>query len=68
LAKVYFGRTFGGAEVDLVVERGRRLFGFEYKWGEKQTHPPKSFLSAYPEAAFTVVTPKNFLAHVGVGI
>jgi predicted AAA+ superfamily ATPase len=65
LGSAYFWRTYGGAEVDLVEERGGRLFGFEYKWGSKRTRPPKSFLDAYPEAEFQVITPKNFLAHVG---
>ena len=65
LGSVYFWRTYGGAEVDLVEEREGRLFAFEYKWGSKRVRPPKSFLSAYPEAAFNVVTPQNFLPHVG---
>jgi len=64
LSNAYFWRTYGGAEVDLVEERGGKLFGFEYKWGQKRIRPPKSFLSSYPEATFDVVTPQNFLAHV----
>jgi predicted AAA+ superfamily ATPase len=65
LGSVYFWRTYGGAEVDMVEEREGKLFGFEYKWGGKRPRPPKSFLGAYPEATFTVVTPENFLPHVG---
>jgi predicted AAA+ superfamily ATPase len=64
LSNAYFWRTYGGAEVDLVEERGGKLFGFEYKWGQKRIRPPKSFLSSYPEAAFDIVTPENFLPHV----
>ena len=65
LGSVYFWRNYAGAEVDLVEERAGKLFSFEYKWGQKQVRPPQSFLNAYPKATFTVITPNNFLSHVG---
>lgn len=65
LGSVYFWRTYGGAEIDLVEEREGRLFAFEYKWKNKHVRIPETFLNAYPEAVFEVVTPQNFLAHVG---
>ena len=66
LGNTYFWRTYTGAEIDLVEERQGRLLGIEYKWGNKRVQPPKSFLDSYPEATFDVVTPQNFLPHVGV--
>ncbi len=57
LGSAYFWRTYGGAEVDLVEERAGKLFGFEYRWGNKRVRVPKSFLSSYPEVIFDVVTP-----------
>ncbi|VAW29980.1 AAA ATPase [hydrothermal vent metagenome] len=68
LGNSYFWRTYGGAEVDLVEERDGKLFGFEYKWGNKRVRPPKVFLNNYPEATFEVVTQQNFLTHVGVDL
>jgi predicted AAA+ superfamily ATPase len=65
LGSVYFWRTYGGAEIDLVEEREGRLFAFEYKWKKKHVRVPETFLNAYPEAVFEVITPQNFLAHVG---
>lgn len=65
LGSIYFWRTYGGAEIDLVEEREGRLFAFEYKWGNKRVRVPETFLNAYPEASFEVITPQNFLAHVG---
>ncbi|MCP4427859.1 MAG: ATP-binding protein [Chloroflexi bacterium] len=65
LGSVYFWRTYGGAEIDLVEEREGKLFAFEYKWGTKRPRLPKTFLNAYPESEFQVITPQNFLAHVG---
>ncbi len=65
LGSVYFWRTYGGAEIDLVEEREGKLFAFEYKWGNKRVRMPKTFLNAYPESEFEVITPKSFLTHVG---
>ncbi len=65
LGSVYFWRTYGGAEIDLVEEREGKLLAFEYKWGAKRPRLPKSFLTAYPESEFEVITPQNFLTHVG---
>jgi uncharacterized protein len=65
LGSHYFWRLQSGAEVDLVEERDGKLYGFEYKWRKQHVRPPQSFLEAYPEAPFAVITPENFLAHVG---
>lgn len=67
LASVYFWRTYSGAEVDLVEESGGKLAAFEYKWQLKRVRPPQTFLEVYPDSTFAVITPENFLAHVGVG-
>ena len=67
LGSVYFWRIYSGAEVDLVEEREGKLLGSEYKWGNRRIRPPKAFLDTYPEATFEVITPQNFLAHVGAG-
>ena len=67
LSRVYFWRTYTGAEVDLIEENEGELFGYEYKWGKRKVRLPKSFLETYPQATFSVVTPDNFLPHVGVG-
>lgn len=62
---LYFWRLHTGAEIDLVEEQGGRLHGFEYKWGKQHVRLPQSFLEAYPEATFAVITPENFLDHIG---
>lgn len=61
-ANVYFWRTYDGQEIDWVEERDGRLFGYECKWSPRKTvSVPKSWLGAYPEAEFTVVTPESYL-------
>ncbi|MEZ4869037.1 MAG: ATP-binding protein [Caldilineaceae bacterium] len=66
LSTVYFWRTYTGAEIDLIEENEGALFGFEYKWRPQRVRQPQTFLDAYPTATFTVVTPENFLPHVGI--
>jgi hypothetical protein len=66
-ANNYFWRTYRQQELDFVEEREGRLFGYEMKWGKTRVKPPTEWLSAYPEAAFSVVTQDNYLEFVGVG-
>ncbi|MBQ9666167.1 MAG: hypothetical protein IJV33_06820 [Bacteroidaceae bacterium] len=42
-------------------EEDGHLTAFEMKWNDKKanTHIPESFAKAYPEATFSVITPKN---------
>lgn len=65
IGSLYFWRTYTGAEVDLLEERGGQLFAFEYKWNRDRINPPQSFMGAYPNSQFSVITPKNFAEHVG---
>ncbi|MFA5792503.1 MAG: ATP-binding protein [Candidatus Gracilibacteria bacterium] len=67
-ANVFFWRTWGGQEVDIVEERGGKLFGYECKWsskkGEKQK-APSDWLGNYKEASYQTITPENYLDFVG---
>ncbi len=64
-ANTYFWRTYDQQEIDLVEERDGRLFAYECKWStRKPAYPPKSWVSAYPDAAFEVVTPDTYLDFV----
>lgn len=61
-ANIYFWRTYDGQEIDLVEEREGKLFGYECKWSpRKAVSAPKGWVSAYPDAAFEVITPENYL-------
>lgn len=60
-ANTYFWRTYDQQEIDLVEERDGRLFAYECKWStRKPAYPPKSWTSAYPDAAFAVITPEAY--------
>lgn len=64
-ANNYFWRTWEGQEVDWVEERGGKLLGFEFKWGDKKVKPPKDWLLTYKEASFEVINRDNYLDFLG---
>ena len=60
-ANEYFWRTYDQQEIDLVEEREGQLFGYECKWSTTSTPvPPRDWLSTYPNATFTAITPQNY--------
>jgi predicted AAA+ superfamily ATPase len=64
-ANVYFWRTYGQQEIDLVEEREGKLFGYEAKWSpRKPPSPPRQWLETYPNADYQVITPENYLGFV----
>ena len=58
----YFWRTYGQKEIDLIEEKGGKLFGYECKYsikkGVSQTVLDE-FLTAYPGSIITNVSPQN---------
>jgi predicted AAA+ superfamily ATPase len=65
-ANQYFWRTWQGAEVDLVEERGGKLYGYECKWSSTKRHAaPPSWLTTYPDTAtWQLITPSTVLDFV----
>ena len=60
----YFWRTYDQKEIDWVEEREGKLYGYEFKWGNKKPKAPKQWLETYPEAQFKVINKENFLDFV----
>lgn len=59
-AIMYFWRTQQQQEVDLVEETNDGIDAFEFKWNPKaKATRPKTFLDAYKNASFKVITPDN---------
>jgi hypothetical protein len=48
-AEAYFWRTYDGNEIDLIEEREKKLYGYEFKWRIDKKRKTKSFnwLSSY---------------------
>lgn len=62
-SRPWFWRTTGGQEVDYVEETDGALQAFEIKWNSRRrVAAPASFMGAYPDAQFSVVTPESLPA------
>lgn len=57
----FFWRTWDKKEIDLVEEREGKLFGYEFKFGNKKVKPPKDWLGSYENASFEVINQENYL-------
>lgn len=57
----FFWRTWDQKEIDLVEEREGKLFGYEFKFGNKSPKAPDLWTETYPEAEFEVINRKNYL-------
>jgi len=57
----YFWRTYEKKEIDLIEERGGKLYGYEFKWKKKTISPPKDWLETYDNASYEVISKDNFL-------
>ncbi len=55
----YFWRTYDKQEVDLVENKGGRLYGWEIKWKEKNAKPPSSWKS-YPNTSWQLINKDNY--------
>jgi len=56
----YFWRTWDQKEVDFVEEREGKLFGYEFKWGDKVAPKQREWLETYSEASFETVNGQNY--------
>ncbi len=57
----YFWRTYSQQEIDLVEEKEGQLFGYEFKWGNKQGKHPPEWRRAYPDAEYKTINRDNYL-------
>ena len=57
----WFWRTQQQKEIDYLEELDGKLCAYEIKWNDRKanTKCPEAFTKAYPEASYSVITPKN---------
>ncbi len=58
--ELFFWRTRTGLEIDIIEKSGLNISAYECKWGNVEVIFTK-FLTMYPQATATVITPKYFL-------
>jgi uncharacterized protein len=62
LVSNYFWRTYQQQEIDWIEERGGSIHAFEMKWNpDKKVKIPSTWQKAYPDSAFQVIHPNNYL-------
>ncbi len=62
LVNNYFWRTYSQQELDWIEDRGGKLYGYEFKWSEnKIPKAPSGWSENYPDAAYAVINPSNYL-------
>jgi hypothetical protein len=60
--KIYFWRTQTQQEIDLLEEKDGVLYAYEFKWNfKRKAKIPKSFVDAYPNYRFEVITSENYI-------
>ncbi len=63
-ANTYFWRTWDQKEIDLVEERDNKLFGYEFKCGNKKIKAPQEWTKTYSNAEYMIINKKNYLKFV----
>lgn len=60
-SNIYFWRTYDQKEIDLIEERDGKLFGYEFKWGDKKKKVPHLWLETYKNASYEIINKDKFL-------
>ncbi len=60
----YFWRTWQGQEVDWIEERDGKIYGYEFKYNQKNQKINPKFKEIYPEAITELIDQNNFLEFI----
>lgn len=56
----YYWRTYDKQEIDLIEERGGKLYAYEFKWKEQKLKVPEAWKKSYPDSEFTIINSNNY--------
>ena len=62
--RLYFWRTYDGAEIDIIEEQADALRAIECKWGNAKSRLPTSFATAYPGVLLETIRPDAFVPYL----
>ncbi len=62
----YFWRTYDQKEIDLIEEKGGKIYGFELKWSNDSLNKStlKEFATAYPRSKIELINKDNYLEFI----
>jgi len=58
---IYFWRVYTGAELDYVEEKDGKLYGYEFKHGQKVRKAPQGWKLAYKQSEYQCINRNNYL-------
>ena len=65
LCDSYFWRTYDGQEIDMVEERGGKIYAYEIKWSPRNSvKVPNLWKTTYPQAKVLQVNQENILQFI----
>lgn len=56
----YFWRTYDKQEIDLIEEKGGKLYAYEFKWKPSKIKIPAAWKSSYPNAEYHQINNENY--------
>lgn len=56
----YFWRTYDKQEIDLIEEKGGKLYAYEFKWKPGKIKIPAAWKSSYPNARYHQINNENY--------
>lgn len=62
--RMYFWRTYGGTEIDLIEEGDGKLLAYEIKYNNKVKKAPKAWSENYPDSTYYTINKDNYLQFV----
>lgn len=60
----YFWRTYDQKEIDLIEEKGGRLFTYEFKYKKGKSKTPNEFLKTYSKSSFNIINNTNYIEFI----
>ncbi len=60
----YFWRTYTGAKLDYIEEKGETLHGYEFKVNSNKAKLPKSWIETYKNSDFKLINKTNYIKFI----
>lgn len=59
---MYFWRNDKNKEIDIIIQKGEHIVGYECKWNKDYSENKRDFLLHYPESTVYIINKENYLS------